>query len=205
MTGRLVAFPLPRAMVPCLTESPLVDPHVVADPTTTPSTARGALLAEFIPRHGLGTTVLAVRETSASIGRAVSNPVVLDDPSVSAEHAEVRLRGGIWWLEDLGSVNGSWIDGQPVHGARPLAPGSAVRLGAMEFVFAPHDRWEDSPTIEVTPESPSSRGAGRVLLAPRFVMAESAPSSSGPIRWLVVAGVVIAIAFLWFVLAGGSR
>lgn len=176
---------------------------MVADPTTASITGSGTSLAAFIPRHGVGTAVLMVRETSATIGRAVSNAVVLDDPSVSAEHAAVQLRGGIWWLDDLGSVNGSWIDGEPVHGAMPLAPGSAVRLGSLEFVFAPHDRWEDSPAAEVTPAPPPV--AERLLLAPRFVMAESAPSSASPIRWLVVGVVLIAIAILWFVLAGGSR
>jgi pSer/pThr/pTyr-binding forkhead associated (FHA) protein len=51
----------------------------------------------------------------------------------------------VWLLHDLDTVNGSWVDGQPVHGQLPLASGSTIRFGAAEFVFSPHDRWEDSP------------------------------------------------------------
>ncbi len=175
----------------------------MAEPTTASTTGLGALLATLIPRQGTGTAVLAIEESSATIGRTGANSVVIDDPSISPEHAVVQLRGGVWWLDDLGSVTGSWIDGEPVREAMPLAPGSAVRLGSLEFVFSPHDRWEDSPAPEQ--ESAPQPVAARTLPAPSFIMMESPPSPARPVRWLVAGVVLITIAILWFVLVGGSR
>jgi pSer/pThr/pTyr-binding forkhead associated (FHA) protein len=87
-----------------------------------------------------------VRQAEVAIGRVGGNDVVIDDPSMSARHARLRLAGGVWTIADLGSVNGSRVDGEPVQQALPLAPGSILRLGAVELAFAPQDRWQDSPS-----------------------------------------------------------
>src|SRR5690606_20221430 len=101
----------------------------------------GALLAALVPRSVPAgpAGVLAIRSPTARLGREAGNTAVLDAPSVSAMHAELRLRGGVWLVEDLGSVNGTWVDGEPVHGVLPVAPGSVLRFGDVELVFAPHD------------------------------------------------------------------
>ncbi len=142
--------------------------------------------------------VLAIRRPTVRIGRDASNEVVLDVPSVSAAHAEVRLRGGVWQVEDLGSVNGTWVDGEPVHGSLVLAPGSAVRVGTVELVFAPHDRWEDSPPPVLTVLIPEPSTPG-----PRFMLADAAPHS-WPLAWVVGGGLIL-LAIVAIVLAGGSR
>jgi transcriptional regulator with GAF, ATPase, and Fis domain len=59
----------------------------------------------------------------------------LDDPAVSRLHAEIELRtDGQFWIRDLGSTNGTWLDGVFVREAR-LAPGSKLRLGATTLTF----------------------------------------------------------------------
>lgn len=102
-----------------------------------------------------------------AIGRVAGNDVVLADPSVSARHARLRLAGGVWTIADLGSINGSRVDGEPVQQALPLAPGSIMRLGDVELAFVPRDHWEDSP-VELPPkEGPRpERVAGYVLDVP---------------------------------------
>jgi pSer/pThr/pTyr-binding forkhead associated (FHA) protein len=70
---------------------------------------------------------------------------VLDAEGVARRHAQLRLRGGVWTFVDFGSPAGSAVDGIVVRGEAFLAPGSAVRVGAIEFAFAPSDRWQDSP------------------------------------------------------------
>lgn len=80
------------------------------------------------------------------MGRAAGNTVLLDHPTVAAEHARIRLDAGVWWFEDRGSVQGSVVDGEPAGAPMPLAPGSSLRLGQLELAFDPRDRWEDSPT-----------------------------------------------------------
>ncbi len=67
--------------------------------------------------------------SSATLGRAPDNTIVLPDPSVSAHHAAVRQEQGQWWVEDLGSTNGTAVNESWLRGASPLYPGDVVRLG----------------------------------------------------------------------------
>lgn len=67
--------------------------------------------------------------SSATLGRAPDNTIVLPDPSVSAHHAAVRQEHGQWWVEDLRSTNGTAVNDTWLQGASPLYPGDVVRLG----------------------------------------------------------------------------
>jgi pSer/pThr/pTyr-binding forkhead associated (FHA) protein len=102
-----------------------------------------------------------------SIGRVEGNDVVILDSSVSARHARLRLAGGVWTLADLGSVNGTRVDGETVQQALPLAPGSIVQVGGVELAFVPKDHWEDSPTVVPPRDAPhAERVASDVLEVP---------------------------------------
>lgn len=71
---------------------------------------------------------------SIRIGRAASNDVVIDDLTVSAEHASlVKLPSG-YWLKDLGSTNGTQINGISITDAQ-LKDGAEVRFGYVTGVF----------------------------------------------------------------------
>ena len=63
------------------------------------------------------------------IGRAPDNDVVLDAPGVSRRHARIDYSAGEPRLSDDGSLNGTFVNGEPVRGARPLAPTDLVFLG----------------------------------------------------------------------------
>ena len=67
-------------------------------------------------------------EESLSLGRAPDADVVIDQPSVSSRHARLLRRGTQLAIEDLGSANGTWVNGQRVQHAA-LQPGTDVRLG----------------------------------------------------------------------------
>lgn len=144
---RQVAFPTPSQQITFPEADLTLDSPVSALPPAVLPGATGPLLAVLIPRAGIpgGASRHTIRRSEVSLGRGPGNDIVLDDPSVSEQHATLRLAGGVWMLADLESVNGSWVDGEPVHGQLPLASGSTVRLGTIELVFSPHDRWEDSP------------------------------------------------------------
>ncbi len=66
---------------------------------------------------------------AASVGRAPDNQIVLPDPRVSARHAIIRLEGGRWWIEDLGSRNGTRLNGVQISGRAPLRNGDIVAFG----------------------------------------------------------------------------
>ena len=66
--------------------------------------------------------------TSTRIGRSSSCDLVVDDDSVSRRHAEIALRGGVCVIRDLGSCNGTMVNGRTVQRAR-LRRGDELQLG----------------------------------------------------------------------------
>jgi hypothetical protein len=70
-----------------------------------------------------------------SLGRSRKCDVVLEDPNVSRQHAELRPRGGSWVLTDLGSTNGSRLNGHPVERSEVVRPGDEIELGATVLRF----------------------------------------------------------------------
>ncbi|PLS31131.1 FHA domain-containing protein [Bifidobacterium margollesii] len=81
-----------------------------------------------------GTTV-PLSSNPITLGRAASNTVVLDDEFVSSHHARVfeDPSSGRWAIEDLGSTNGTVVNGQKLTGAALLPSRMPVRIGATTF------------------------------------------------------------------------
>jgi pSer/pThr/pTyr-binding forkhead associated (FHA) protein len=104
-----------------------------------PSGASGAI-ATFLVRTGsLKGQRLTVRVPVVNIGRAEYNDLVIPDDSVSGSHAKLQRREGIWVLTDNESTNGTWVDGERVHGEVMLGPGAVVRFGEVSVLFEPTD------------------------------------------------------------------
>ena len=77
-----------------------------------------------------------VVRSGTSIGREADNDVIVDEDTVSARHAVLRYDGGRWWVEDLGSTNGTFVNLQPVVEPRPVRSGDEVRFGRVAMRFA---------------------------------------------------------------------
>jgi hypothetical protein len=67
-----------------------------------------------------------------TIGRSSECQLVVTDDTVSRRHAELRAQDGRWLLRDLGSSNGTWVNGRRVIEAE-VRPGDVVQLGAYEL------------------------------------------------------------------------
>jgi pSer/pThr/pTyr-binding forkhead associated (FHA) protein len=67
------------------------------------------------------------------LGRASDCDIRVDDEYVSDHHARLtRDPLGVVWIEDLGSTNGTWVNGVKVYGPTPLTRGDTLRIGNTE-------------------------------------------------------------------------
>jgi predicted component of type VI protein secretion system len=64
-----------------------------------------------------------------TLGRDITNDIVINDPEVSRHHMRLTRGAGGFTIEDLGSTNGTFINGQRITGARPLNNGDMIGLG----------------------------------------------------------------------------
>jgi pSer/pThr/pTyr-binding forkhead associated (FHA) protein len=78
---------------------------------------------------------LVVGAGGVTLGRSRECDVMLDDPNVSRTHAELRPRGGSWVLTDLGSTNGSSVNGQRIDAPTVVKPGDEIELGTSVMKF----------------------------------------------------------------------
>jgi hypothetical protein len=78
---------------------------------------------------------LVVGPAGATVGRSRQCDIVLSDPNISRQHAEVRPRGGSWVVSDLGSTNGSRLNGRRITGPEVIKPGDEIELGATVLRF----------------------------------------------------------------------
>jgi hypothetical protein len=79
----------------------------------------GALRGRSLP---LGTS-------AAILGRSPTSTLVIDDDYASNRHARIFPQRGGWWVEDLGSTNGTYVDGKRIEEPVELTPGREVRIG----------------------------------------------------------------------------
>lgn len=71
----------------------------------------------------------------ATLGRDPDNTVVIGDRFTSGRHARIFHREGRYWLEDLGSKNGTLLNGHRVAAARGLLSGDRITVGSCTFRF----------------------------------------------------------------------
>ncbi|HEY0127410.1 MAG TPA: FHA domain-containing protein [Blastococcus sp.] len=77
----------------------------------------------------LAGTKITLGDQPILIGRADDSTLVLTDDFASSRHARLTNRGGQWYVEDLGSTNGTYLDQQRVQGPLLVGPGQPIRIG----------------------------------------------------------------------------
>ena len=92
---------------------------------------RLSIIASGLPSPTVGDSFPLLPITS--IGRAPTNTITLPDETASLEHALISLRAGKWWLEDLGSRNGTLLNGLLVTAPTVISAGDLIGLGQAQF------------------------------------------------------------------------
>ena len=179
--------------------------------TPTPVQPTVVPIASILVRTGsLRGRRMPIRTPVVNVGRADFNDIVLAEPSVSTTHAKLQRRDGLWIISDLGSTNGTYVEGEPVAGETPLAPGTTIRFGDVAVLFEPHDDVavplvSGTQVLErVEAESarpPEAEEAHPAVPRPlRRPIRASAPKPSGPPAWLVALLVLVGLVVAYFLL-----
>lgn len=74
-------------------------------------------------------TAIRLGDRNVVLGRGADCDLRIDDEYISTRHAVLRLHDGLWYAEDLGSTNGTFVEGARIHGPTEIRVGSRVRLG----------------------------------------------------------------------------
>ena len=108
--------------------------------------------ASLVVRQGARAgTVFPLTTDSVVLGREEGVDISLRDPEVSRQHARVSWQAGTYVLEDLGSTNGTFLNGMQITGQRPLRPGDSIGLGQTILVLQPQAAAAAEPTPMAAP------------------------------------------------------
>ena len=98
-----------------------------------PSRALGVLVVERSPARTPRAGERFMLRASNAIGRDAGNDIALPDEAASARHAVLELRDGEWWIEDLGSTNGTLVNGVRIAKAERLRAGDQLGVGRVSM------------------------------------------------------------------------
>jgi pSer/pThr/pTyr-binding forkhead associated (FHA) protein len=98
------------------------------------------------------------KQESIVIGRDDGADVLIDNPSVSRRHAEIRLGEEGWVVEDLGSSNGTFIRGAKISGPQPIGLGDEIGFGKFSIVFGKTLGESEQTAAKTRPVAPTSEG-----------------------------------------------
>jgi pSer/pThr/pTyr-binding forkhead associated (FHA) protein len=104
--------------------------------TAQPSMAiqeRKAKLIVLASCDGLDADAVFPLQPFTTVGRGPANTIVVPDTFASAEHALISWRGGQWWLEDLGSRNGTRLNDETVTTPAVLSAGDVISVGQVKL------------------------------------------------------------------------
>jgi len=82
-----------------------------------------------VTEGGLAGTRIGLTDAPILIGRANDSTLVLTDDYASTRHARISRQDGTWFVEDLGSTNGTYLGSRRIDGPAPMEIGMQVRIG----------------------------------------------------------------------------
>ncbi len=141
--------------------------------------------------------VFPLTQAPITIGRQSDNVIILSDPDVSRHHAVISWQAGTYVIQDLGSVNGTFVNNRRITGPHPLRPGYVLRMG--NTIFDIQVASGVQPVAETRAVAAMPAGVGGLARRP------VGPILLGVIlAGIAIVALVIAVILLWPVLLGGK-
>lgn len=91
------------------------------------------LVAVRDPQKG---ATFTLNQSITTVGRSGSNDIVFDDPLVSSQHARILYEKGRFWIEDVGSTNGTAVNGETIATKTALQDGYLIKIGGILVKFS---------------------------------------------------------------------
>ncbi len=95
---------------------------------------RNGKVARLLIETTAGLHGIPLESTLLTIGRGLNNDIIIEDTRVSRNHAQLRYKSRHFWIADLGSTNGTFVNGERVSEA-DLRDGDVISLGGLELTF----------------------------------------------------------------------
>jgi predicted component of type VI protein secretion system len=159
---------------------------------------------QFVMRSGPTPGVtFSLEGDQITIGRDSSNGVAINDAEVSRRHARLNFQGGKYVLEDLGSTNGTFVNGQRLAGPVVLKPGDVVSLGEQIVLMYEAINVDPGATIAASRKSvhPPSAPAPVQASVPGY---PAPPPAAAPAQKSNMLPIIIGVGVLLFLCACGA-
>ncbi|HSN53031.1 MAG TPA: FHA domain-containing protein, partial [Candidatus Sulfomarinibacteraceae bacterium] len=119
---------------------------------------------------------------SIVVGRSSDAEIAVPDRAMSRRHARLYRNGDSWYVEDLGSRNGTLLDGRRVEATSLLSPGSSLRIGSTTINVngsSSHDAADDGPALD---GHTVFRSAAELLQEPKAALTGTGAESAEALR-----------------------
>lgn len=157
----------------------------------------------------------ALEGDQMTIGRDSTNEITINDAEISRRHARLTFQGGKYVLEDLGSTNGTFVNGQRLAGPRVLKAGEVVSFGEQIVLVFEASTFDPAATVASprasavasvprpsTPPPPPAEYVGSVPSSPAPMSSMPVPKSNTPAIVIgigVVSFVCVCSSVLWYI------
>ncbi len=154
-----VAAPEPGADVPLAAAEPVQTPAPLDEPVTdvagrVSDLVSGALVLTLTAPPATFTIARSI----ATLGRGADNTIRLDDLSVSRRHARIAYRRAGYWLSDLGSMGGTWVNGSRLAAPHEIRAGEIIDIGHCRLTVS---YARETAKVDVKVKIPSRRSTRR--------------------------------------------
>lgn len=134
-------------------------------------------------------TISFVPEQPLMVGRSRQCSLRVDTPSISSRHARIGFESGEFWVEDLGSTNGTFVNGQQISGRVNVHPGIPISLGrdvTLVGILSPEE-------VTGALQTPEIRSAKPVFHEKRYPLLVSLAETARPAQLMLTPGTSVVL------------